>query len=88
VEVQGEVVAYTFGYPLNDDTFCVLFEVTDLSFKGLAAFIFSRFCSDDAVKRFEFINAMDDFEAAALTQAKMSWRPVRLEPVYTVVPRE
>ena len=88
VEVEGRVVAYTFGYRLNKDTFCVLFEVTDLSIKGLAAFVFHRFCRDEALTGFTWINAMDDFEAQHLAQTKMSWRPTRLQAVYAVTRKD
>jgi hypothetical protein len=62
----------------------VLFEVADLAVSGLSAFIFSRLCADAALAEFEFINAMDDFAADGLSRAKRLWRPIRLEPVYTV----
>jgi Fe-S-cluster containining protein len=88
VEVQGRVVAYTFGYRLNADTFCVLFEVADLSVKGLAAFVFNRFCRDEALEGFLWVNAMDDFAAEDLARTKMSWRPEKLQAVYAVILRD
>lgn len=88
VEVAGRIAAYTFGYRLDADTFCVLFEVTDLSVKGLAAFVFHRFCQDEALKDHAFVNVMDDFEAGALARTKLSWRPVRLQAVYTVTSKD
>jgi Fe-S-cluster containining protein len=88
VEVDGRVAAYTFGYRLNEDTFCVLFEVADLSVKGLAAFVFNRFCRDEALESFTWVNAMDDFAAEDLARTKMSWRPARLQAVYAVTPRD
>ena len=87
VEIRGEIVAYTFGYPLNDDTFCVLFEITDLAVKGLAAFVFKSLCEDHALESFTWVNAMDDFEADELGKTKMLWRPARLEPIYSVTMR-
>jgi Fe-S-cluster containining protein len=88
VEMDGRIAAYTFGYRLNADTFCVLFEVTDLFVKGLSAFVFHRFCQDAMLKDFKWINAMDDFEAEHLAQTKMSWRPARLQAVYAVTLRD
>ena len=87
VEIDGRIAAYTFGYRLNADTFCVLFEVADLSVKGLPAFVFNRFCRDEALGSFTWVNAMDDFEAEHLAQTKMSWHPARLQPVYAVTPK-
>ncbi len=88
VAVNGKLVAYTFGYELGPDTFCVLFEIADLEVKGLAAFVFRALCADPALENFTRINAMDDFAAEQLGRTKMSWRPQRLEPVYAVLPRE
>ncbi len=87
-EVDGRVVAYTFGYPLDRDTFCILFEIADLDVKGLPAFVFSRFCADEALGAYRWINVMDDFEAPDLARTKMSWRPARLEEISTVIPGE
>jgi hypothetical protein len=84
VRMSGKVVAYTFGYFLNVRIFCVCLEVCDPSVKGLPAFIFSRFCADEALAGAEFINTMDDFGMPKVAQSKKWWNPVRLEPVYTV----
>ncbi len=83
VSVDDQIRAYTFGYRLNENTFCVLLEVADLSLKGLPTFIFSEFCRDDAVSPFEFINAMDDFGMENVERTKLSFRPHKILPVYT-----
>ncbi len=88
VEVDGRIVSYTFGYALDRDVFCVLLEIADVAVKGLPSFIFSRFCSDEALACYTEVNAMDDFSAEALARTKMSWRPVRLEPFYAVMLKE
>lgn len=84
VTVDGEIRAYTFGYPLSGDIFCVLFEITDLSFSGLGVFIFREFCRDAAVAPHKFINVMDDFELENIHRAKLSFKPVALLPSYVV----
>lgn len=39
------IIGYTFGYPLNPETFCVMLEVTDPSFRGVSAYLFqASFC--------------------------------------------
>ncbi|MFH0754389.1 MAG: phosphatidylglycerol lysyltransferase domain-containing protein [Candidatus Omnitrophota bacterium] len=88
VEVNGLIEAYTFGYALSADTFCVLLEVADVLRKGLPAFVFSRFCRDKALEEFTWINAMDDMSTGGLARAKMLWRPTRLEPLYAVMLKE
>ena len=88
VMVEGRLTAFTFGYPVNNEVFCVLFEVTDLNVKGAAVFIFREFCRDPAVSRFRFINAMDDFGMENIRATKASFRPVKLWPVYSVTQRK
>ncbi len=75
-EVGGKVAAYSFGYQLNPKTFCVLFEVTDRSVKGLPAYIFREFCRE--LEGYEFINAMDDSGLEGLRRAKLSYHPIKL----------
>jgi len=75
VVIKGKVRAYTFGYPLNEKTFCILLEVADLHYKGLPVFIFREFCKDDAAKKFPFINGMDSFGMKNVEVTKDSFRP-------------
>lgn len=82
VEVNGKIRAFTFGFKLNKEIFCILYEIADLSLKGLAQFIFRSFCSD--LKDFRHINIMDDSGLENLKQAKLSYRPVKLIPNFIV----
>lgn len=84
VVIDGKVKAYTFGYPLNEQTFCVLFEIADLACNGLGVFIFREFCRDAALAPYKFINVMDDFELKNIQRTKDSYHPVILLPSYTV----
>ncbi len=84
VESDGKIKAYTFGYPLNEEMFCVLFEIADLEIKGLPAYIFREFCDDETVRPYKFINAMDDFAMPNLQRTKLSYQPLVLVPSYTV----
>ena len=88
VVIEGNIAAYSFGYSLNDDIFCIFLEVADLKYKGLPTFIFNRFCADPQIVPFKFINAMDDFELMNIAQTKLSFRPAVLFPAYTVTRQE
>jgi uncharacterized protein len=79
-----EVIGYTFGYALDDKTFCILFEVTDLKYPGSAAYIFNQMCSEPALSSFEFINTMDDFGLPNVAAAKSSYHPTLLLPTYNL----
>jgi len=75
-------MAFTFGFKLNKDTFCILYEITDLSIKGLSQFIFRQFCSE--LKNHRYINIMDDSGLVNLKRVKLSYHPQRTIPSYTV----
>ncbi|MGE5307996.1 MAG: DUF2156 domain-containing protein [Deltaproteobacteria bacterium] len=82
VLIGGRVKAFTLGYRLADDTFCVLFETADLAVKGLPQFVFREFCS--SLDEYRFINAMDDSGIEGLRKVKMSYRPQKLLPSYII----
>ena len=84
VRIDEEIKGYTFGYPLNADTFCVLFEITDLGIKGLAQFIYREFCKE-LVGTYRWINAMDASGLENLKRVKRSYHPVELLPSYNIV---
>lgn len=82
--INGEVKAYIFGEAIHPCIFCCQVEVTDLSIKGLAAFIFQQWCADEDLRPFVFINAMDDAGSESLKQTKQHYRPVIYHESYTV----
>lgn len=86
--VDEKLQAYTLGYPLNDQVFCVLVEITNLEIKGLSVFVFNRFCADESLRPYQFINVMDDFAMKNIAETKQSFHPVSLCPSYVVTERE
>lgn len=82
VKVNGELRAFTFGFELNPETFCVLYEVTDLSVKGLSQFIFQRFSAD--MRKYRYINIMDDSGLDNLKVVKQSYHPARMVSNYII----
>jgi hypothetical protein len=82
VLVDNKVSAYTFGYPLGDETFVVLFEIADSKIKGLSQFIFREFVKE--MSDYRYINAMDDSGLENLRKVKMSYHPVKVERTYCV----
>ena len=83
VQINGHIRGWTFGYPLNADTFCILFEVTDLAIKGLAQFIYREFARELA-NTYRWLNAMGDSGLANLKRVKRSYHPARLIPSYNL----
>jgi hypothetical protein len=82
VFVEKQLVAFTFGHALSKDTFCILFEIGDLFYKGASQYIFRQFCNELA--QYHYINAMDDSGLDNLKKLKKSYHPARLVPAYIV----
>jgi len=80
VIISRRVRGYTFGFELNKETFCILFEIADLTVKGLPQFIFRKFSEE--LNGYSYINAMDDSGLENLRRVKLSYRPSRLVPSY------
>ncbi len=82
VKIGNQIKAFSFGFKLNPETFCILYEITDLSVKGLAQFIFREFCRK--LKGYKYINIMDDSGLGNLKKVKLSYHPLKLIPAYIV----
>lgn len=80
IKVGRKIKGFTIGYELSNDTFCILYEITDLSVKGLAQFIFAKFCNE--LNNYKYINIMDDSGLENLKKVKLSYHPQRLVPAY------
>ncbi|MFQ5950053.1 MAG: phosphatidylglycerol lysyltransferase domain-containing protein, partial [Nitrospiria bacterium] len=73
VEASDRIVGYTFGFPQNANTFCIVLEVADADAAGASAFLFRSFCQ--TLNGFTWINAMDDSGLENLKRAKASYHP-------------
>lgn len=82
VKARGKIKAFSFGCRLNKNTFCVIYEISDLSVKGIAQFIFREFSSE--LKDCQYINTMDDSGLENLKKVKLSYHPLRLIPAYII----
>jgi hypothetical protein len=82
VEVDNKIKAFTFGFVVNKETFCILYEITDLSIKGLAQFVFSRFSKE--LSDYKFINIMDDSGLDNLKRVKLSYFPFKSVSSYAI----
>lgn len=88
VLIEGKVSAYTFGFEINPQVFCVFAEIVDLQKNGLSVFIFNELCKDKALERYKFINVMDDFELENISKTKMSFNPAVLLESYSISKKE
>lgn len=83
LRVDGEMQAFTFGEPLNSDTFIVHVEKALTQFQGAYPMINKCFAST-IDERFTYINREDDTGAENLRKAKLSYKPAFLEEKFTV----
>jgi hypothetical protein len=84
LKVQERVIGYTFGFALDDNTFCVYAEIADLKVQGSAAYMFKSFCADQDLAVFSRINTMDDFSMPNVARAKQAYHPSELISSYAV----
>ncbi|MBF0570550.1 MAG: DUF2156 domain-containing protein [Candidatus Omnitrophica bacterium] len=81
---NDKVIGYTFGFPVDENTFCVYAEIADLQVRGAAAYMFKSFCADEQLKAFSRINTMDDFGMPNVARAKQAYHPWELIFSYTI----
>lgn len=83
--IDDEIKGFTVGERINADTATVIIEKTDFEVLGCAQFIFREFCKM-LKKHYDivYINVGDDMGFENLKKVKMSYRPHRLIPKYTI----
>ncbi|MGZ8380771.1 MAG: phosphatidylglycerol lysyltransferase domain-containing protein, partial [Nitrospira sp.] len=75
VRVNDDIAAYTFGYWVTPQTWCILLEVADRSIPGLAQWVFRETCRTAMAQGATSINAMDDAGLPGLRAAKLAYHP-------------
>jgi hypothetical protein len=85
VFIDGALSGFTVGEKINSSLSSVIIEKTDFEILGCAQFIFREF-SKVLKERFgsEYINVGDDMGFENLKKVKMSYRPDKLIPKYTI----
>ncbi len=77
LRVDGEVVAFTIGEPLNPDTFVVHIEKAFADIEGAYPMINQQFVEHEA-QDFKYVNREEDTGSEGLRKAKLSYRPAFL----------
>jgi uncharacterized protein len=85
IYIDDEIKGFTVGEKINDQTASVIIEKTDFEILGCAQFIFREFTKILKDKyAVEYINVGDDMGFENLKKVKMSYRPKKLVPKYTI----
>ena len=77
IRVGTEIVAFTFGSPINHNTFGVHVEKADVNFQGAFTIINQEFASR-IPEQYMYVNREEDLGLPGLRQAKLSYNPVIL----------
>lgn len=81
IRVDGEVIAYTMGERMNEDTFCVHFEKAFSSYRGAYPMINREFCERE-LSAYRYVDREDDLGADNLRKAKLSYYPAFIKEEY------
>ena len=82
LRVDGQVVAFAAGEPINDRVFDQHFEKALTSYDGAYAVINQLFASE-CLSDFEWVNREEDMDLDGLRKAKLSYHPDQLWMKYT-----
>ncbi len=77
LRVDGEVVAFTIGEPISEDTFVVHIEKAYADLQGAYPMINQQFVEHECMQ-YKYINREEDTGAEGLRKAKLSYRPIFL----------
>lgn len=77
LRINGEVVAFTIGEPICEDTFVVHIEKAYADIQGAYPMINQQFVEHEC-KQYKYINREEDTGAEGLRKAKLSYRPTFL----------
>lgn len=78
LRVDGEIVAFTIGEAVNDDTFVVHIEKAYAEVEGSYTMINQQFVEHELLGKYRYVNREDDVGLEGLRKAKLSYKPVFL----------
>ncbi len=81
IRIDGEVIAYTMGERMNEDTFCVHFEKAFSQYRGAYPMINREFCENE-LSSYKYIDREDDLGIDNLRKAKLSYYPAIIREEY------
>ncbi|WP_080903872.1 DUF2156 domain-containing protein [Parabacteroides sp. Marseille-P3160] len=86
IAIEGQIAAFTFGSPINHNTFGVHVEKADINYDGVFSLINQEFASR-IPEQYIYVNREEDLGLPGLRQAKLSYNPAILLEKSAVVKR-
>lgn len=77
IRINGKIVAFSYGSPINNNTFGVHVEKADTGYEGIYAVINKEFVSH-LPEQYIYINREEDLGIEGLRKAKLSYQPAIL----------
>ena len=87
LHVEGKIAAFTFGMPINQDTFGVHVEKADTRIDGAYAIINYEF-ANHIPEQYIYINREEDLGIEGLRKAKLSYQPAIILEKYVACLKE
>jgi len=81
---KKEIVAFTFGEKLNNDTFVIHFEKASSKFIGSYQAINKYFAEKEILGNFKYINREQDLSIEGLKRAKRSYYPIKIASKFII----
>lgn len=83
LKIDGQVVGFTLGEALNDDTFVIHFEKGDINYKSVYNMISHQFLKT-LNESFSYVNREQDLGIPGLRRSKLSYHPCEIRHKYTL----
>ncbi|MBE6287340.1 MAG: DUF2156 domain-containing protein [Mediterranea massiliensis] len=83
LRVNGEIAAFTYGMPINQDTFGIHAEKADTRIQGAYAMINQEFARR-IPEQYTYLNREEDLGIEGLRHAKLSYQPIALLSKYMI----
>lgn len=87
IYVDGRLVAFTYGCPINQDTFDVCVEKADINYEGAFSIINQEFVRH-LPPQYVHINREEDLGEEGLRRAKLSYKPELLLEKFSIMEKE
>lgn len=75
LRVDGKIIAFTFGSPINQDTFDIHVEKADIAYEGSFTMINREFARH-IPEQYTYINREEDLGLEGLRKSKQSYKPI------------